>query len=357
MAHQYLLTGPIEGVEPGLPQLRDPDNLVYFREEVGGLCMGGYERNPMPWALDGIPADFNHRLLDPDWPRFEAIMAGAIRRVPAIADAPVTRMINGPEGFTPDNEFILGESRRPRAVRGRRVLRPRDRRRRGHRPPGGVAGSSTASPSSTCGRWTSAGSGAQYRSRSYTLARSYENYATYYDIHYPNEERQAGRPLRVSPAYSRLAALGAVVRGEVVGWERANWFEPNAGGAGVADAAELEALRPRGWAGEHWSPAIGAEAIATRTTAGAVRRDARSPRSSSSGPGRAALLQRLCANDVDRAVGSDHLHPAAQPPRRHRVRPHGHAGHARPVPARDRDGVRQPRPRLDPPPRPGRRDA
>ena len=95
---------------PGLPQLRDPDNLVYFREEVGGLCMGGYERNPAPWSLDGVPPDFNGKLLAPDWPRFEEIMAGAVRRVPAIADAGVSRMINGPEGFTPDNEFILGES-------------------------------------------------------------------------------------------------------------------------------------------------------------------------------------------------------------------------------------------------------
>ena len=110
MAHQYLFTHAIEGVRPGLPTMRDPDNLCYFREEVGGLCMGGYERDPAPWSLDGVPADFNHRLLDPDWPRFESIMEGAIRRVPAIADAGVTRMINGPEAFTPDNEFILGES-------------------------------------------------------------------------------------------------------------------------------------------------------------------------------------------------------------------------------------------------------
>ena len=71
MAHQYLFTEPIEGVHPGLPQLRDPDNLVYFREEVGGLCMGGYERDPAPWSLDGVPADFNGKLLAPDWPRFE----------------------------------------------------------------------------------------------------------------------------------------------------------------------------------------------------------------------------------------------------------------------------------------------
>src|SRR3954468_17328851 len=110
MAHQYLFTEPLAGVHPGLPQLRDPDNLVYFREEVGGLCMGGYERSPAPWSLDGVPSDFNGKLLAPDWPRFDEIMAGAVRRVPAIADAGVSRMINGPEGFTPDNEFILGES-------------------------------------------------------------------------------------------------------------------------------------------------------------------------------------------------------------------------------------------------------
>ena len=110
MAHQYLFTERMEGVHPGLPQLRDPDNLVYFREEVGGLCMGGYERDPAPWALDGVPADFNGRLLAPDMERFRSIMEGAIRRVPAIEDAPVSRVINGPEAFTPDNEFILGES-------------------------------------------------------------------------------------------------------------------------------------------------------------------------------------------------------------------------------------------------------
>jgi len=301
MAHQYLLTAPMEGVVPGLPQLRDPDNLVYFREEVGGLCMGGYERSPAPWSLDGIPADFNHRLLDPDWPRFEEIMAGAIRRVPAIADADVTRMINGPEAFTPDNEFILGESE----VRGLFVAAGFCAH--GIAGAGGV-GRQVATwiiegePELDLWKMDIRRFGPQYRSRAYTLARSHETYATYYDIHYPNEERAAGRPLRVSPAYPRLRDLGAAF-GEKSGWERPNWFEPNAAGAGVADGAALEVLRPRGWAGRHWSPAIGAEALATRATAGLFD-ESSFAKIEVAGPGAGGLLQWLCAADVDRPVGT-----------------------------------------------------
>jgi glycine cleavage system T protein len=301
MAHQYLLSHAIDGVTPGLPTMRDPDRLCYFREEVGGLCMGGYERNPAPWALDGIPPDFNHRLLEPDWPRFEPIMAGAISRVPAIADAGITRMINGPEAFTPDNEFILGESE----VRGFFVAAGFCAH--------GIAGAGGIGRQ--VAHWIVEGEpeldlwkmdirrfGAQYRSPQLTLARTYENYATYYDIHYPNEERQAGRPLRLSPAYAELQALGAAF-GEKSMWERPNWFEPNADGAGVADRASLEATRPRGWAGEHWSPAIAAEALATRRTAGLFD-ESSFAKIEVGGPGAVAFLQRLCANDVDRPIGT-----------------------------------------------------
>ncbi|HYL41546.1 MAG TPA: FAD-dependent oxidoreductase, partial [Candidatus Binatus sp.] len=198
MAHQYLFTHAIDGVTPGLPTMRDPDRLCYFREEVGGLCMGGYERDPAPWALDGIPPDFNHRLLEPDWPRFEAIMAGAISRVPAIADAGVTRMINGPEGFTPDNEFILGESE----VRGFFVAAGFCAH--GIAGAGGIGRQMAhwivdGEPELDLWKMDIRRFGAQYASPQLTLARTYENYATYYDIHYPNEERQAGRPLRLSP--------------------------------------------------------------------------------------------------------------------------------------------------------------
>jgi glycine cleavage system aminomethyltransferase T/glycine/D-amino acid oxidase-like deaminating enzyme len=301
MAHQYLFTNAIEGAAPDLPTMRDPDHLCYFREEVGGMCMGGYERDPAPWSLDGIPADFNHRLLEPDWPRFQPIMQGAIHRVPAIADAGVTRMINGPEAFTPDNEFILGESE----VRGFFVAAGFCAH--------GIAG--TGGIGQQMARWIVDGEpeldlwkmdirrfGGQYRSQRLTLARTYENYATYYDIHYPNEERLAGRPLRLSPAYSELAALGAVF-GEKSMWERPNWFVPNESGAGHGSAADLEALRPRGWAGEHWSPAIGAEALATRRTA-ALFDESSFAKIEIDGPGALAFLQLLCANDIDRRVGS-----------------------------------------------------
>ena len=294
MAHQYLFTEAIDGVDAGLPQLRDPDNLVYFREEVGGLCMGGYERDPAPWALDGIPADFNGRLLAPDWPRFEEIMAGAVRRVPAIADAGVSRMINGPEGFTPDNEFILGES----DVRGFFVAAGFCAH--GIAGAGGI-GRQVAS-------WIVDGEpeldlwhmdirrfgGAHWRSPEWTLARTTEVYSTYYDIHYPNQERQAGRPLRVSPTYPSLIERGAAF-GEKSGWERVNWFEEN-------DSYGRTELRPRGWAGEHWSPAIAVEALATRQNV-AIFDETSFAKIEVGGRGATAFLQRMCANDIDVAVG------------------------------------------------------
>ncbi|MEO6207828.1 MAG: FAD-dependent oxidoreductase, partial [Candidatus Limnocylindrales bacterium] len=301
MAHEYLFTEAMEGVHPGLPQLRDPDSLFYAREEVGGLCMGGYERHPAPWGLDGIPADFNGKLLAPDWPRFEEIMEGAVRRIPTIADAGVSRMINGPEAFTPDNEFILGQS----DVRGFWVAAGFSAH--GIAGAGGI-GRQMASwivdgePELDLWKMDIRRFGPAYQSPSYTLARCMENYATYYDIHYPNEERQAGRPLRTAPAYDELGRLGAVF-GEKSGWERPNWFEPNADDSRFGGREALETLRPRGWAGRHWSPAIAAEALATRQAAGLFD-ESSFAKLEVVGPGAATFLQGIAANDVDRPVGA-----------------------------------------------------
>ena len=106
MAHEYLVTKP-SGLPLDMPTMRDPSLLVYFRPESGGLVMGGYERHPAPWGLDGIPEDFNGQLLPEDWERFEELMTNAVFRVPELEDAEVVRLVNGPEAFTPDGEFVV----------------------------------------------------------------------------------------------------------------------------------------------------------------------------------------------------------------------------------------------------------
>jgi glycine cleavage system T protein len=292
--HQYLVTEPFEPALEPLPTLRDPDNLVYFRTEVGGLVMGGYERTPAPWALDGVPDGFEAKLLPEEWERMEELFANAIARVPALESAQVKRFFNGPEAFTPDADFLLGESDVPGfwvAAGGCA---------HGLAGAGGI-GKVTA-------EWIVDGRpewdvwpldlrrfGRHYRSQAYTLARSYEALSKYYDIKYPGEERQAGRPLRVSPVYARHQALGAAF-GEKGGWERVNWYQSNA-------AAGDESLRPRGWAGENWSPAIEVEARAAREAAALFDQSSFS-KLEVLGPGALAFLERLCANRIDRPVGT-----------------------------------------------------
>jgi glycine cleavage system aminomethyltransferase T/glycine/D-amino acid oxidase-like deaminating enzyme len=301
MAHEYLVTQPFrERADPSshLPTLRDPDNLIYFREEGAGLVMGGYERRCAPWSLDEhlvdrIPPDFNGRLLEEDWPRFEEIAEHSKRRVPAMEDVAVTRLINGPEAFTPDNEFCLGETE----VGGLFVAAGFCAH--------GLAGAGGIGK--VLAEWIAAGEpqmdlwhmdirrfGPQYRSPRYTLARTREVYETYYDIRYPGEERRAGRPLKVSSAYEWHRAHGAVF-GEKSGWERVNWYASN-------EAAGDEALRPGGWAGMQWSPAIGAEHVATRERAGLFD-ESSFAKLEVAGPGAAAFLETLCDNRVARDAG------------------------------------------------------
>jgi len=293
MAHEYLVTKP-SGVALDVPTMRDPSLLVYFRGESGGLVMGGYERNPAPWGLDGIPPDFNGQLLPEDWERVEELMTNAVVRVPELEEAEVVKLVNGPEAFTPDGEFILGES----DVRGFWVAAGFCAH--------GLAGAGGMGrlvaewivegvPSLDVWEMDSRRFGAAYASQAYTLARTVEVYSTYYDVKYPGHEREAGRPLRLSPTYERLAELGAAF-GEKSGWERANWFEPN---AERGDAS----LRPRGWAGRLWSPAIGAEHRACREAV-AIFDESSFAKLDVVGEGAANFLERLCDNRVARDVGT-----------------------------------------------------
>jgi 4-methylaminobutanoate oxidase (formaldehyde-forming) len=298
-AHEYLVTQPFRERDHGhLPTLRDPDLLVYYREEGGGLVMGGYERHSAPWSLrpdglDAIAPDFNGILLEEDWDRFEEIAVNSRKRVPAMEDVKVTRLINGPEAFTPDNEFLLGESE----VRGFFVAAGFCAH--------GLAGAGGLGRAMA--EWIVAGEpamdlwemdvrrfGAHYRSPSYTLKRTREVYETYYDIKYPGHEREAGRPLRVTSAYGWHRDHGAAF-GEKSGWERVNWYESNA-------PAGDEALRPRGWAGRLWSPAVGAEHVACRERA-ALFDESSFAKIEVAGPGAADYLEWLCDNRVARGVG------------------------------------------------------
>jgi glycine cleavage system aminomethyltransferase T/glycine/D-amino acid oxidase-like deaminating enzyme len=292
MAHEYLVLEP-SGLPTDMPTMRDPSLLVYFRPESGGLIMGGYERACAPWSLNGIPSDFNGKLLEEDWPRFEELMENAVVRVPSLEQMGVVKLINGPEAFTPDGEFILGPSDVPGFWVAAGFCA------HGLAGAGGM-GKLVAEwivegvPSLDVWHMDSRRFGPAYRSREYTLARTKEIYETYYDVKYPGHERQAGRPLRVSPAYERLRQLGAAF-GEKSGWERANWFEPNA-------ALGDESLRPRGWAGKLWSPAIGVEHRACRETA-ALFDESSFAKIEVGGPGAAVYLESMCANRVSRDVG------------------------------------------------------
>ncbi len=293
MAHQYVITKPAD-LPRDMPTMRDPSLLVYFRGESGGLVAGGYERVPAPWGLGGIPADFNNRLLSPDWDRFAPLFEAATRRVPELADAQIVQLVNGPEAFTPDGEFILG----PSGVHGFWVAAGFCAH--------GIAGAGgmgrlmaewiiEGQPGLDTWEMDSRRFGPQYHSREYALERTTEVYATYYDVKYPGHERRSGRPLRVPPAYQRLVALDAAF-GEKGGWERVNWFESNV-------AAGDPRLRPVGWAGRLWSPAVGAEHRACRETA-ALFDETSFSKLEVVGPGAPAFLERMCANRVARPPGA-----------------------------------------------------
>jgi glycine cleavage system aminomethyltransferase T/glycine/D-amino acid oxidase-like deaminating enzyme len=300
MSHQYLVTeGFFERGDCPLPTLRDPDLLVYYRQELDGLVMGGYERHCAPWTAsaqhyDAVPADFNGRLLPEDWDRFLEIIENSQRRVPMLADVGVRKLINGPEAFTPDNEFCLGETE----VGGFFVAAGLCAH--------GIAGAGGIGK--VMAEWIIGGEpeidvrhmdirrfGHHYRSPSYTLKRTVEAYETYYDIRYPSRERCAGRPLRTSPIYQWHAEHGAFF-GEKSGWERVNYYPANA-------VRGDESLRPDGWAGRHWSPAICGEHLGTRAGAGLFD-ETSFAKIEVTGSDTARFLEWVCDNVVARGPGS-----------------------------------------------------
>ncbi len=292
--HQYMVTEQIAGVTPTLPTLRDPDRLTYWKEEVGGLVWGGYEPNPVPWAVKGIPEGFHFELLTSDFDHFGQFMDLAIGRVPALETAGIKQLINGPESFTPDGSFILGEAPEQRNLfigAGFNAFGIAS---------GGGAGMALA-------EWVAGGAapfdlwpvdirrfGKVHQSTDWVRARTLEAYGKHYSIAWPSEEHRSARPARRSPLYAHLKAAGACF-GEKLGWERPNWFADLAAGEVAQDRYSYQ--RP-GW----WD-AVRREHLAARQAAVLIDQTSFA-KFTLKGPDAAAALNRIAAGNVDRALGS-----------------------------------------------------
>ncbi len=292
--HHYAITEKIDGVTPGLPTLRDPDRLTYYKEEVGGLIMGGYEQNPIPWAEAGIPEGFHFTLLDPDWDHFGPVMELALPRVPALESTGIKQLINGPESFTPDGNFILGEAPEVRGIfvaAGFNAFGIAS---------GGGAGMALA-------EWIARGEppydlwpvdirrfGKNHLDIDWVRTRTLEAYSKHYTMAWPFEEFSSGRPLRRSPLYATLKAEGAVF-GEKLGWERPNWFADASRGEKAEDAYS--------YGRQNWFAAVGREHEAARERV-ALFDQTSFAKFIMIGRDAEAALSWICANDVAKAPGS-----------------------------------------------------
>lgn len=288
--HFYLVTGKIDGVTPSLPVIRDPDGFIYYKEEVGGLVMGGFEPVAKPWNPDPIPPRFEFQLLDEDWEQFEPLMRNAIHRTPCLETAPIKMLLNGPESFTLDGNFILGEAPE---LAGYFVCAGFNS--------AGIANAGGAGK--LIAQWVADGEAPIdlwdvdvrrfapfHANRLHLMDRTVETLGLHYAMRWPREELESVRPLRRSPLYDRLKAKGAVF-GTKLNWERANYFLP----LGVAEPpATLDT--------PGWLPHVLEEQRACREDVAAFDQTSFA-KFVLKGRDALGVLQRLCANEMDVAPG------------------------------------------------------
>ena len=288
--HFYLITEPIEGLGH-LPVLRVPDECAYYKSDAGKMMIGAFEPKAKPWGMGGIREDFEFDTLPEDWDHFQPILEAAMERMPLFQSAGIHTFFNGPESFTPDDRYYLGEAPE---LGGYWVAA-------GYNSVG-IAGSGGAGMA--LAHWITEGEApfdlwevdirrAQpfQRNRTYLKERVAETLGLLYADHYPYRQMETSRGVRRSPLHAHLAARGAVF-GEVAGWERANWF------ANEGQAREYH----YSWGRQNWFANASAEHKAVRegvglfdmTSFGKIRVEGRDA---------CAFLQRVCANDVDVPAG------------------------------------------------------
>jgi heterotetrameric sarcosine oxidase gamma subunit len=290
--HFYVVTDPFEGIHPDLPVLRDPDGYTYFKEEVGGLVVGGFEPDAKPWVSpDAIPYPFEFALLDEDWEHFSILMDNAVLRIPVLEETGIRKFYNGPESFTPDNQFILGEAPEVRSFfvgAGFNSV--------------GIA--SAGGAGRALAEWIVAGEPsmdltavdirrfAPFNGNNQWLHdRVAEVLGLHYSVPWPNREMRTARPFRRSPVYALLEDANANF-GSRMGWERANFFAPD----GEKPVIEY------GWGKQNWLPWSAAEQASTRTGVTVFDQTSFS-KLRLVGPDAEAVLQWLCTADVAVPVG------------------------------------------------------
>jgi glycine cleavage system aminomethyltransferase T/glycine/D-amino acid oxidase-like deaminating enzyme len=284
--HFYIVTDRIEGMHPLWPVVRDPDGCIYYKEEVGGMLMGGFEPQAKPWTVDPIPATFQFQLLGEDWDQFEVLMNNAIHRTPCLETAKVKMLLNGPESFTPDGNFIVGEAP---GLRNYFVCAGFNS--------SGIANSGGAGQ--LIAQWIAGGEapsdlwdvdvrrfGPGSANRRALAQRTVETLGLHYTMRWPRQELESARGVRTSPLYDLLAAKGAEF-GAKNGWERANYFR-----RGSQPRPEYGLGTPG------WLPWVQAEQRATRDAV-AVYDQSSFGKLLLQGRDALGVLQRLCANHID----------------------------------------------------------
>ena len=290
--HFYVVTEHIDGVHTDLPILRDPDGYTYFKEEVGGLVIGGFEPEAKPWVSpDAIPYPFEFQLLEEDWDHFEILMNNALLRIPALEVTGIKKFYNGPESFTPDNQFLLGE-----APELDNYFVGAGFNSVGIATAGG-AGRALAEWIVN-GAPTSDLTGVDIRrfapfngNNRWLHDRVAEVLGVHYEIPWPNRELKTARPFRRSPVHHLLEAANANF-GSRNGWERANFFAP----AGADAAIEYT------WGKPNWLAWSAAEQSNTRTAVTVFDQTSFS-KYLMVGADAEASLQWLCTADVGVEIG------------------------------------------------------
>ncbi len=288
--HFYLVTEPVPGLGH-LPVLRVPDECAYYKSDAGKMMVGAFEPKAKPWGMNGIREDFEFDTLPEDWDHFQPILEAAMNRMPLFQTAGIHTFFNGPESFTPDDRYYLGEAP---ALRGYWVAAGYN----------SIGIASSGGAGMALAEWITTGEPpfdlwevdirrAQpfQKNRRYLKERVSETLGLLYADHYPYRQVVTSRGVRRSPLHEHLKARGAVF-GEVAGWERANWF------AEAGQAAEYR----YGWHRQNWFANQQAEHMAVRTSVGIfdmtsfgkIRVEGRDA---------AAFLNRVCAAEVDVAAG------------------------------------------------------